>query len=57
MMTFFITALNTVCILTGNKDRDKLKKKPIIEKKREKSNQGKKRKKSRGKKENERKQE
>ena len=26
MMTFFITALNTVCILTGNKDRKKLKK-------------------------------
>ena len=36
--------------MTGNKDRDKLKKKPIIEKKREKSNQGKKRKKVEGKK-------
>ena len=45
MMTFFITALNTVCTLTGNKDREKLKKnnRQIEKKNQKKRNQGKKR--------------
>ena len=51
MMTFFITALNTVCNLTGNKDREKLRKNPINRKKNSKKhNQEKKRKKVKGKK-------